>query len=184
MTLKSVVSSLEQNSLALEAIVSEKHAVFVRIAHRQLGNWDDAEDAVQDAMLLACKYLPSFREESSLSTWLFAIVINSTRMSHRRRRHSDSRVIGMDDEQVFQIRDAQASPEENCIAEFEHKRALSLINRLSPVLRGPLLHRMADGTMREIAASLNRPVGTVKACLRRARVKVRSRLNPPRRSVA
>src|SRR6202142_4125147 len=59
-----------------------------RSAYRFLGNIADAEDAVQDALLSACKHLDQFRGESQISTWLTAIVFNSARMRLRhRRRH-------------------------------------------------------------------------------------------------
>jgi RNA polymerase sigma-70 factor, ECF subfamily len=45
-----------------------------------LGNKADAEDAVQDAVLAACKHLNQFRGDAQLSTWLTAIVINCARM--------------------------------------------------------------------------------------------------------
>jgi RNA polymerase sigma factor (sigma-70 family) len=56
-----------------------------RRAYRLLGNVADAEDAVQDALLSACRHLDQFRGESQIFTWLTAIVSNSARMQLRRR---------------------------------------------------------------------------------------------------
>src|SRR5271165_4531696 len=56
-----------------------------RSAYRLLGNAADAEDAVQDALLSACKHLDQFRGESQISTWLTTIVFNSARMRLRQR---------------------------------------------------------------------------------------------------
>src|SRR5271157_1907112 len=58
---------------------------FRRMALRWLRNPEDAEDAVQDAMLSAFKHIARFEGRAQMSTWLMAIVINAVRMQMRRR---------------------------------------------------------------------------------------------------
>jgi len=55
------------------------------MATRWLRNPEDAEDAVQDAMLSAFKHIAAFDGRAQLSTWVMAIVINAVRMKLRRR---------------------------------------------------------------------------------------------------
>src|SRR6202046_2098786 len=60
-----------------------------RRAHRYVGDPHDAEDAVQDALLLAYKHLGQFKGTAKMSPWLTAIVTNSALGQLRRRpRHS------------------------------------------------------------------------------------------------
>ncbi len=66
-------------------IVSRGLPRFRRIAMRWLGNHEDAEDAVQDAMLSAFKHIADFEGRAQMSTWLTAVVINAVRMQMRRR---------------------------------------------------------------------------------------------------
>jgi RNA polymerase sigma-70 factor (ECF subfamily) len=47
---------------------------FRSLATRWLGNREDAEDAVQDAMLSAFTHIASFNRRAKMSTWLTAIV--------------------------------------------------------------------------------------------------------------
>src|SRR5215472_378534 len=58
---------------------------FRRMAMRWLRNPEDAEDAVQDAMLLAHRHIAQFDGRAQMSTWLTAIVINAVRVQIRRR---------------------------------------------------------------------------------------------------
>src|SRR5258708_1610857 len=61
-------------------IVSRGLPGFRRIAKRWLGNHEDAEDAVQDAMLSAFTHIADFEGRAQMSTWLTAVVVNPGRM--------------------------------------------------------------------------------------------------------
>lgn len=170
------MTPLQQNTLAFEAIVSTKRAWLHAIAMRQLTNHADAEDVVQDALLLAHKNLPRFRGDSSLSTWLYTIVRNCARM-HRRRNSCHAGLLNVDDLDSAP-HDPSVSPESACIDQSQRATLLRAIDSLPLIMRQPLLHRMAGRTVEEIAVSLNRPTGTVKPQLSRARHLLRRRLNP------
>src|SRR5277367_1137308 len=49
---------------------------FVRMAYNILRNHEDAEDAVQDALLSAYIHLHAFEGRSAVSTWFGRIVLN------------------------------------------------------------------------------------------------------------
>jgi RNA polymerase sigma-70 factor (ECF subfamily) len=68
---------------------------FQRIAMRWLRNHEDAQDAVQEAMLSAFKHLADFDGRSQMSTWLTAILRNALRMQIRRR--PTSKIVGLSD---------------------------------------------------------------------------------------
>src|SRR6266700_398708 len=69
----------------LDNVLSRALPRFRRIAMRWLGNHEDAEDAVQDALLSAFTHIADFDGRAQMSTWLTAIVINAVRMQIRRR---------------------------------------------------------------------------------------------------
>jgi RNA polymerase sigma-70 factor, ECF subfamily len=57
---------------------------------RKLGVLDgDIEDATQDVFLEMFRYLPSFRGEAELSTWLYRLCITQARRVRRRARLTD-----------------------------------------------------------------------------------------------
>jgi RNA polymerase sigma-70 factor (ECF subfamily) len=72
----------------------ELHRRYFPIASaflRKLGVSErDLEDATQEAFLQVHKYLPRFRRESELSTWLYRICITQARKARRRARVSEA----------------------------------------------------------------------------------------------
>jgi RNA polymerase sigma-70 factor (ECF subfamily) len=150
-----------------------------RCAYRLLGNKEDAEDAVQDALLAAHKHLSEFRGDAQISTWLMAILINCARMQLRRRsRHShlslDSRV-GEDQEHSLSdlLVDERPNPEDDCHWSDLAERLMRSAARLSPVLRRAFhLRYVHELSVCETARVLGVPVGTVKAQTARARAKL------------
>ncbi|HSQ30156.1 MAG TPA: RNA polymerase sigma factor [Gemmatimonadaceae bacterium] len=70
---------------AFAGIVHRYHARCLRYAERMLGDRPDAEDAVQDALVLAYGGLVRYEERARFSAWLFAIVANACRAAARAR---------------------------------------------------------------------------------------------------
>lgn len=152
--------------------------MFRRMACRQLGNASDAEDAVQDALLLAHRNLSQFRGESSLSSWLGKIVVNSAKML--RRRGVGSRMCCPVEDVVDQLPDPKPIADEFVQVNTEWQRVANGISKLRPALREPLLLWLDGNTIKEISARLNRPEGTIKASVSRARTALRKRVGAAR----
>ncbi len=155
--------------------VSRNLPMFYKRAFRFLGNRPDAEDAVQDALLSACKHLGQFRGQAQLSTWLTAIVTNAARMQLR-RRHRGS-YLSLEEQKgddglalSEKLPDLKPGPEEVCSASEVRDRVLDGISQLSPTLRRAFQLRHIDGlTTKQAALVLGVPQGTLKAQLARAR---------------
>ena len=92
MTLKSVFSSESNKSKAYAQSVDPKELnvlrnKMVKFATMQLGDKDQAEDAVQEALLAALKNSAAYEGRASLKTWVFAILKNKiTDMVRKRYR--------------------------------------------------------------------------------------------------
>jgi RNA polymerase sigma-70 factor (ECF subfamily) len=158
--------------------VSRNLPMFYKRAFRFLGNRPDAEDAVQDALLSACRHLGQFRGQAQLSTWLTAIVTNAARMQLR-RRHRGS-YLSLEEQKgddglalSEKLPDLKPGPEEVCSASEVRDRVLDGISQLSPTLRRAFQLRHIDGlTTKQAALVLGVPQGTLKAQLARARAKL------------
>jgi RNA polymerase sigma-70 factor (ECF subfamily) len=71
---------------AREELFRRHRAIAFRVAHRCLGNDEDALDAVQDAFIKALGHLDDFDGRSGFRTWLLKIVTNTALDAGRRRK--------------------------------------------------------------------------------------------------
>src|SRR5262249_29378446 len=135
------VGAFDAERREMIAAVSRCWRSLYRKAFRYLGNAADAEDAVQDALLSACKHIGQFRGQAQMSTWLTAIVVNSARMQLRRRqRQHNVPLEGSRTEEgeytlADRLSDWRPSPEEACRRTELAERVVHLTSRLSPPLR-------------------------------------------------
>ena len=159
-------------------ILSHSLPRFRRIAMRWLRNPEDAEDAVQDAMLSAFTHIARFDGRAQMSTWLMAIVINAVRMQIRRRPRGQ--MLSFDwspnDDQWSPsevLADPRPTPEQILERRELHELVTALTDRLPRSQRAPLKLRLRDElSIQETATKLGAPEGTVKAQLARGRAKL------------
>ena len=74
-------------SEAFEALCQALTPRLFKAAFHITRNREDAEDALQDALMRAFMHIKSFHGNSTFSTWLTRIVINSALMIRRKRRN-------------------------------------------------------------------------------------------------
>src|SRR3989475_12586699 len=125
---------------ALEMLFAQHSRALFQTALRLLGNPEDAEDALQEAMLSAYRNLPRFEGRSQFSTWMTRIVINAPLM---RRRSAKARpAVSLDespreDELPAAERFADDGPNpEQVFASTEIREIISEnLDELSPLLR-------------------------------------------------
>ena len=167
----------------LQRVLSLYLPSFYRCALRVLGNRDDAEDAVQEALLAAHKHLHQFRGQSQMSTWLTTIVCNCARMQLRKRPRQvhvplEEQFGGGEGYFIFEeVADARPSPEDECRESELTAHLRRCAAQLSPKLRRTFQLRVVDGlSTLETAQVLGVPLGTVKAQMARARAGIAQHL--------
>ena len=74
---------------AFERLVHQESPRLFRVIVRIVKDEDEARSVMQETFLQAYLRLHSFRRESKLTTWLYAIGINLARASLRKRRRYD-----------------------------------------------------------------------------------------------
>lgn len=163
------------------AVLSRYSPILYRIAFRKLGNAEDAEDALQDALLSAFKNMRQFRGDAQFSTWLGSIVLNSARMQLRRRLNRN--FVSLDEYEehleggkpIWAERLTDSSPDaEEILRQTQAREHLEHVLEMLPVrLREAFRLRVFKGlTTAEAATVLGVPEGTLKARFFRARMQV------------
>jgi RNA polymerase sigma-70 factor, ECF subfamily len=151
-------------------VAESQRGKLCSIAYRYLRNMEDSEEAVQDALLNAHRNLHQWRGEASLSTWLGSIVVRSCLMKKRGQR------IRVDEETerlVFlRLEHPGLNPEEILCRDQIMQKLQRAIGLLSPTLRETVECWMDGRTLQDVARELDCPLGTVKARLSRARVRI------------
>jgi RNA polymerase sigma-70 factor (ECF subfamily) len=174
------VRLLEKETREMQDVLSQHLPSFYKRAYRYLGNVADAEDAVQDALLSACRHLDQFKGQAKMSTWLTTIVINSalTKLRRRPRQIHTSLDERFGENQKYcvseQLADCRPSPEDECVGSELHGRFMQFVAELSPALRKAYQLRDLEGlTTSETAQILGVADVTVKAQVSRARTELR-----------
>ena len=141
--------------------------------YRQLGNWDDAEDASSASFVAALDNLANFRDRgNSFRAWLFTIVRNEIGMRRRRQiRHPIANL-----EAAGEVIDPGRSPEEEAERADGQARIAELLSTLPSRERDVIDLRLAGLTTAEIAAALAISLQNVRTAQSRALARLRAAL--------
>lgn len=168
---------------AFAALVERYQQPAWRLAMSALGNAHDAEDAAQDAFVMAWRRLDELRDNVSFRSWLLTIVwrkaIDRRRGAQTWLRRFVSAEADADDSQwpLDQAADDGPDPETMTMARDAVVRTRAVIRSLPAKLRDALL-LAASGEYRyeEIGDILGVPAGTVKWRVSEARRLARQKL--------
>jgi RNA polymerase sigma-70 factor, ECF subfamily len=179
----------------IERIRSGEHELFYSLirpyerrvyatAFAILRNEADAEDAAQDAMLKAFKYLRQFRAEARFSTWLIQIAVNEARM-RRRKAHAElmEPIGGREDEEgnytPRDFADWREIPSETLERSEVRQKLLEALAQIGEIYREVFVLRdMQHLSILETAKALDISQASVKTRLLRARLMLRDLLAP------
>jgi RNA polymerase sigma-70 factor (ECF subfamily) len=144
------------------------------VAQLMLRDRDLADDAVQEALVLAWRDLKGLRDPAGFDAWLHRVLVRSVyREADRDRRRSA---------QTVRVRELAGAPD--TARGFEDRDALERgFRRLRPDHRAVLvLHHYLGYSDAEAADALSVPAGTVKSRLNRATSALRAALEADARS--
>lgn len=144
-----------------------------RYCYRRLGNPDAAADATSLIFARALAALPRFRDDApSFRSWLFAIAHNAITDDLRGRRPLASL------DAAAEMPSSSPSPEDEVLRNETSQRVRALLAELPSEQRHVLELRLAGLTGPEIAAALDRSLGSVKIMQVRAFAQLRASLAP------
>jgi RNA polymerase sigma-70 factor, ECF subfamily len=177
-----VTRARQGDPAAFGELVDRHRAAVYRAALAALGSPADAEDAAQDAFLLAYRRLDGFRGDASFKTWLLTITWHQAINRRRSLTQVWRRIVApkTDEEADVMLANVAAtgpSPEQAAGREQLRRVIREAIRALSPKLRDTLLLAQAgEYSYEQIGAMLRAPLGTIKWRVSEARRLVRKHL--------
>lgn len=181
----------EPRDVALPILVEAHGGRLYSLGMRFCGNWQEAEDLVQETFLQAYRKWDQFEGRSKPSTWLYTIASRICQRMHRKRSGEPDKTESLDEllpfgEPRMAVAPAEDDPLSEQIRREGRERIEEEISALPALFRQPLvLRELAGFSMEEIAAILDVNPATVKTRIHRARLKIRKALEDvlPRREV-
>lgn len=175
---------LQQN--ILQEIFLTSREKFLRIAYRILRNKEDAEDAVQDAFLSACRHLREFEGRSALTTWFTRIVMNAALMVRRKQKNAPAWESHETDAAMSVLAKTVADTQPNPELAYSQAESFEILEahlkELNPLLRKALVTTYYNElSITEASAALGVTPGTIKARLFRGRRLLQQHVTPKTR---
>lgn len=139
------------------------------LAHYLTRDANEAEDATQEAILRAVRYIHTLRSDADARAWLLAIVRRECYGGRQQRVAT----VAFDDVPELQLVDQSAQPDAEAGRSMLQRRVREAIASLPDGLRETLILReLQQCTYDEIATITEVPLGTVMSRLSRARARL------------
>jgi RNA polymerase sigma-70 factor (ECF subfamily) len=166
------VQRIQAGDTACFACLLDKYSGQVHnLVLRVVGNREDAEELTQDVFMKVYRGIPSFKGESSLSTWIYRIAYNTAISATRRKKQT---FLAVEEAQISNVSEEEVATALGYTGPSEQVARLeTALELLPPDERGIiLLYYMQDKTVDEVAGITGWSVSNVKTKLFRIRKKL------------
>jgi len=144
---------------AFDKLVERYQRDVYRVCFRYVNNHQDASDMAQEAFLKAYRAIGRFRGESSFSTWIYRIAIN-TCLNFRAARKPQAEDV------TEALEDRSPGALDGVLSDERSKVVREAVSRLPERQRATLILKVYhELSHEEVAKALGSSVGTVKANL-------------------
>jgi RNA polymerase sigma-70 factor (ECF subfamily) len=144
------------------------------VALRMCANREDAQDCLQDAMIRIYRSIAGFKAQSSFSTWVYRITMNTCLDELRRRKVRGAASLDGLFESGWSPSDEDDVPEKHAVASEQRRTLDKAIADLPEDMRAAVVLRDIQGfSYDEIADMLAANIGTVKSRISRGRERLR-----------
>lgn len=173
-----VTRAIEGDRAALEHLLMTAQDLAWRFSMTVCGHPEDAEDAMQEALVRTYKHVPQLRDPAAFRPWLYRTVRNVCLMARRRRVDQPKHMLSLDELLPVpgtvvptDLRPRGVTPEEVVVNTRLRRRLTSAMAQLPPPFRAVVFLREIEGlSTREVAQVLGVSEDNVKTRLHRARL--------------
>lgn len=145
----------------------------MKLAFRLTGNWDAAEELVQETMLRAVSKWQTFRQQAQFKTWLYRILINAFRDQIRKQSRSHHWTTDHESEYESRETNVAAQAETNELSQIAARMIAELPERQKEVL---ILSTYESLSNAQIAETLGISLANVHSNLCAARKRLKQKL--------
>jgi RNA polymerase sigma-70 factor, ECF subfamily len=170
---------------AMETLLMRAQEVAYRFSLLVCGRPDDADDAMQEALLKTYRYAARIREPEAFRAWLYRTVRNACLIGRRKRANEPDHLVSLDagvgdgeghERQVDAV-DPGSDPEDQAINASLRSRLMRSLSAVPRSYRVVVVLREIEGlSTREVAEVLGISEANVKTRLHRARLLLRELL--------
>ena len=184
-----VRSAAMGDAAALDRLLMRAQEVAWRFSTSVCGHADDAEDAMQEALIKTYRYVGRIRDPGAFKPWLYRTVRNACLMGRRKRADEPVRLRSLDEVagssgQPMRIDapDPGKNPEQLADNAALRRRLQRALRTLPPPYRAVVFLREMEGlSTREVAKVMGMSEDNVKTRLHRARVQLQEALHEGRK---
>lgn len=159
-----ICDAINGNEKAFEELVKKESSKLYRTAFLYVGNKEDALDIVQETVYQAFKSINSLRNPQYFSTWLVKILIRNTYRVLEKNKNlttvRDEFLANVQDEKITEIHQSMDLAEALKLLHEKQRTAI-------------ILFYYHDLPIHIIARMMDKPDGTVKSYLRRAKMELK-----------
>ncbi|MGH9711835.1 MAG: sigma-70 family RNA polymerase sigma factor [Candidatus Acidiferrales bacterium] len=165
---------------AFESLVRKHERRVFRVTLAVTGNFEDAEEAMQNVFVKVFRHLDQFRKEARFTTWLTRIAVNEALQIRQGRKNLvslDEPDSSGDREWPHRIECWRDDPEELCGKEELRRIVEEAVQSLPDIYREVFVLRDIEGlSAEEAATALELEIPALKSRLLRARLMMREKL--------
>jgi RNA polymerase sigma-70 factor, ECF subfamily len=172
----------------MERLLMRAQEIAYRFSLLVCGHTEDAEDAMQEALLKTYRHAAQIKEPAAFRTWLYRTVKNACLISRRRRVDEPAHLHSLDEvsvapdgsAQALELEDPGLRPDQ-VMENSRLRRSLhQALQTLQPENRLIVFLREVEGlSTRDVASIVGISEANVKTRLHRARLSLRQHLEAP-----
>lgn len=173
-----LVEGLKDGSeAAFRELLDRYESRLFNTIQRIVGNFSDAQDVLQEAVLKAYRNIAGFNAQSGLYTWLYRISVNAALDWRKKMKRRHALSLHLEDERSLEIPTDGGDPAGAPLREEMGQLLKAALDELSEKYRTILILREYEGlSYDDISKVLKCSKGTVESRLFRARARLREKM--------
>jgi RNA polymerase sigma-70 factor (ECF subfamily) len=174
---------------AMETLLMRAQEVAYRFSLLVCGRPDDADDAMQEALLKTFRFAAKIREPEAFRAWLYRTVRNACLIGRRKRVDEPAQLVSLDEsrspsgegpDRSVDVVEPSRDPEQRAINAALRTRLARALHALPRPYRVVVFLREIEGlSTREVGEVIGISEANVKTRLHRARLMLREQLERP-----